>query len=59
MVFGCVSDGSRMMLIFSVFAVCGEGLAGAGSRAEAVEHAAFCLQSRDVSAIAMYDAKHE
>jgi hypothetical protein len=48
-----------MMLIFSVFAVCGEGLPGAGSRAEAVEHAAFCLRGREVSSSAVVDVVHQ
>ena len=60
MVFGCVSDGSRMMLIFSVFAVFGvKASLERGSRAEAVEHAVCCLRGREVSTIAVYDAEYK
>ena len=49
-----------MMLIFSVFAVfVVKASLERGSRAEAVEHAAFCLRGRDVSNIAVYDAEYK
>ena len=61
------SHGFRMCLgwlsndvnLLCICRLCDEGLPGAGSRAEAVEHAAFCLRGREVSTIAVYDAEHE
>ena len=59
-VFGCVLDGSRDDVnLLCICRPCDEGLPGAGSRAEAVEHAAFCLRGREVSSIAVFGVLHE
>ena len=56
MCLGWLSDDVNLLCICSL---CDEGLPGAGSRAEAVEHAAFCLRGREVSSVAVFDVLHE
>ena len=59
MVFECFSDDSNDVNLFCICSFVVKASLERGSRAEAVEHAAFCLRGREVSSIAVFGVRHE